>query len=379
MFEYEVLRFIWWVLVGVLLIGFAVTDGFDMGVGILVRIIGKTDTERRIMINSIAPHWDGNQVWLITAGGALFAAWPMVYAAAFSGFYVAMILVLAALFFRPVGFDYRSKLENSRWRNMWDWGIFVGSFVPALVFGVAFGNLLQGVPFHIDEYLRLFYTGNFFQLLNPFALVAGIVSLTMLLAQGATYLQMRTTAEIHLRARAAAQISALVMAVCFLLAGIWLVKGIDGFVVTSVLDTAAESNPLRKEVAHQAGAWLINYNKYPILWALPALGVILPLFTILFSRLEKGALAFLTSSLTIACVILTAGVTMFPFVMPSSTVPNVSLTMWDATSSLLTLKVMTIVAIIFVPIVLAYTIWSYYKMFGRLDKNFIDKNKHSLY
>lgn len=379
MFEYEVLRFIWWALIGVLLIGFAVTDGFDMGVGILLRIIGKTDTERRVMINAIAPHWDGNQVWLITAGGALFAAWPMVYAAAFSGFYVAMILVLAALFFRPIGFDYRSKLENSRWRNMWDWGIFVGSFVPAVVFGVAFGNLLQGVPFHIDSYMRLFYTGSFFQLLNPFGLLAGIVSLTMLVTQGATYLQMRTTAEIHLRSRAAAQISALVMAVCFLLAGIWLINGIDGFVVTSVLDTAAQSNPLRKEVAHQAGAWLINYNTYPVLWALPALGVVLPLFTVLFSRLEKDALAFLTSSLTIACVIFTAGITMFPFVMPSSTVPNISLTMWDATSSLRTLKVMTIVAIIFVPIVLAYTCWSYYKMFGRLDKKFIENNKNSLY
>jgi cytochrome d ubiquinol oxidase subunit II len=163
------------------------------------------------------------------------------------------------------------------------------------------------------------------------------------------------------------------------LAGIWLVKGIDGFVITSALDTAAESNPLRKEVAHQAGAWLINFNKYPILWALPALGVVLPLFTILFARLDKAAMAFLSSSLTIACVILTAGVTMFPFVMPSSTVPNVSLTMWDATSSLFTLQVMTVVAIIFVPIVLAYTAWAYYKMFGRLDKNFIEKNKHSLY
>ncbi|MGQ8773204.1 cytochrome d ubiquinol oxidase subunit II [Serratia sp. NA_112.1] len=379
MFDYEVLRFIWWVLIGVLLIGFAVTDGFDMGVGILVRIIGKTDTERRVMINSIAPHWDGNQVWLITAGGALFAAWPMVYAAAFSGFYVAMILVLSALFFRPVGFDYRSKLESSRWRNMWDWGIFIGSFVPAVVFGVAFGNLLQGVPFHMDEYMRLFYTGNFFQLLNPFGLLAGVVSLTMLVAQGATYLQMRTSGEIHLRARAAAQISTLVMAVFFLLGGIWLVKGIDGYVITSTLNTMAESNPMRKEVAHQAGAWLINFNKYPLLWALPALGVVLPLFTVLFSRLSKDALAFVTSSLTIACVILTAGVTMFPFVMPSSTVPNISLTMWDATSSLLTLQVMTIVAAIFVPIVLAYTSWSYYKMFGRLDKNFIENNKHSLY
>ena len=379
MFDYEVLRFIWWVLIGVLLIGFAVTDGFDMGVGILMRIIGKTDTERRVMINSIAPHWEGNQVWLVTVGGAMFAAWPMVYAAAFSGFYIAMMLVLATLFFRPIGFDYRSKLESSRWRNMWDWGIFIGSFVPAVVFGVAFGNLLQGVPFYMDEYMRLFYTGNFFQLLNPFGLLAGVVSLTMLVTQGATYLQMRTSGEIHLRARAVAQISTLVMAVFFLLGGIWLVKGIDGYVITSTLNTMAESNPMRKEVAHQAGAWLINFNKYPQLWALPALGVVLPLFTVLFSRMSKDALAFVTSSLTIVCVILTAGVTMFPFVMPSSTVPNISLTMWDATSSLLTLEVMTVVAAIFVPIVLGYTSWSYYKMFGRLDKNFVENNKHSLY
>lgn len=379
MFDYEVLRFIWWVLIGVLFIGFAVTDGFDMGVGILIRIIGKSDTERRIMINSIAPHWDGNQVWLITAGGALFAAWPMVYAAAFSGFYGAMILVLCALFFRPLGFDYRSKLESPRWRGMWDWGIFIGSFVPALVFGVAFGNLLLGVPFHIDEYLRLYYTGSLLQLLNPFGLLAGIVSLTMLITQGATYLQMRTTGELHLRSRAASQISALVMMVCFLIAGVWLVKGIDGFVVTSALNTAGESNPLRKTVAHQAGAWLLNYNKMPGLWAIPALGVILPLLTILLSRVNKGALAFVSSSLTIACVILTAGITMFPFVMPSSTTPDASLTMWDATSSLLTLKVMTVVACIFVPIILIYTSWAYYKMFGRLDKTYIDNNKHSLY
>jgi len=379
LFDYESLRFIWWALIGVLFIGFAVTDGFDMGVGILLRIIGKTDTDRRIMINSIAPHWDGNQVWLITAGGALFAAWPMVYAAAFSGFYGAMILVLCALFFRPLGFDYRSKLENARWRGMWDWGIFIGSFVPALVFGVAFGNLLLGVPFHIDNDLRLFYTGSLFELLNPFGLLAGIVSLTMLITQGATYLQMRTTGELHLRTRAASQISALVMMVCFLLAGVWLVKGIDGYIVTSALDHAGPSNPLHKMVAHQAGAWLVNFNKVPGLWAIPALGVILPLLTILFSRLDKGALAFVSNSLTIACVILTAGITMFPFVMPSITNPNVSLTMWDATSTVLTLKVMTVVACIFVPIILIYTSWAYYKMFGRLDKTYIDNNKHSLY
>jgi len=379
MLTYELMRFIWWLLIGILCIGFAITDGFDMGVGVLSRILGRTDTERRIMINSIAPHWDGNQVWLITAGGALFAAWPTVYAAAFSGFYVAMILVLASLFFRPVGFDYRSKIEDPRWRGMWDWAIFIGSFVPPLVIGVAFGNLLQGVPFHIDTDLRLFYTGNFFQLLNPFGLLAGIVSLMMFLTQGATYLQMRTVGELQLRARITAQICALVMMVCFVLAGIWVVYGIDGYVVTSVLDHNGPSNPLVKEVSQQAGAWMVNFNNAPILWTIPALGVVLPLLTIMCSRLEKGAWAFVFSSLTMACVILTAGVAMFPFVMPSSTVPNVSLTMWDATSTLLTLKVMTVAAIIFVPIILAYTTWCYYKMFGRLTKEHIEGNSNSLY
>ncbi|ELY2767860.1 cytochrome d ubiquinol oxidase subunit II [Cronobacter malonaticus] len=379
MIDYEVLRLVWWLLVGILLIGFAVTDGFDMGVGMLTRILGRTDTERRVMINSIAPHWDGNQVWLITAGGALFAAWPLVYAAAFSGFYVAMILVLASLFFRPVGFDYRSKIEDMRWRNMWDWGVFAGSFVPPLVIGVAFGNLLQGVPFHFDKYQGMFYTGNFFQLLNPFGLLAGVVSVAMILTQGATYLQMRATGELHLRSRTTAQISALVMMVCFVLAGVWVMYGIDGYVVTSAIDPRAASNPMNKEVVRQAGAWFTNFNHMPALWAIPALGVVLPLLTVLASRLEKGAWAFVFSSLTLACVILTAGIAMFPFIMPSSTMLNASLTMWDATSSQLTLTVMTYVAAVFVPIILLYTTWCYWKMFGRITKEHIESNTHSLY
>ncbi|MFW0879737.1 cytochrome d ubiquinol oxidase subunit II [Cronobacter dublinensis] len=379
MIDYEVLRLLWWLLVGILLIGFAVTDGFDMGVGMLTRILGRTDTERRVMINSIAPHWDGNQVWLITAGGALFAAWPLVYAAAFSGFYVAMILVLASLFFRPVGFDYRSKIEDMRWRNMWDWGVFAGSFVPPLVIGVAFGNLLQGVPFHFDKYQGMFYTGNFFQLLNPFGLLAGVVSVAMILTQGATYLQMRTTGELHLRSRATAQISALVMMVCFVLAGVWVMYGIDGYVVTSAIDPRAASNPMNKEVVRQAGAWFANFNKMPALWVIPALGVALPLLTVLASRLGKGAWAFVFSSLTLACVILTAGIAMFPFIMPSSTMLNASLTMWDASSSQLTLTVMTYVAAVFVPTILLYTTWCYWKMFGRITKEHIESNTHSLY
>jgi len=379
MFDYEVLRFVWWLLIGILLVGFAVADGFDMGVGMLTRLMGRNDTERRIMINSIAPHWDGNQVWLITAGGALFAAWPMVYAAAFSGFYVAMILVLASLFFRPVGFDYRSKIEDMRWRGMWDWGVFIGSFVPPLVIGVAFGNLLQGVPFRADEFLRLDYTGNFFQLLNPFGLLAGAISVAMILTQGATYLQMRTAGELHLRSRAVAQVAALVMMACFVLAGVWVKYGIDGYVITSAIDHHAASNPLGKTVVREAGAWLANFNHMPALWLFPLLGVVLPLLTVIFSRCEKGGWAFVSSSLTLACVIMTAGIALFPFIMPSSIEPGMSLTMWDATSSQRTLTVMTFAAIIFVPIILLYTSWCYYKMFGRITKEHIERNTHSLY
>ncbi|MBT0725274.1 cytochrome d ubiquinol oxidase subunit II [Rosenbergiella sp. S61] len=379
MFDYEVLRFVWWLLIGILFIGFAVTDGFDMGVGMLGCLIGRTDTERRIMINSIAPHWDGNQVWLITAGGALFAAWPMIYAAAFSGFYVAMMLVLASLFFRPIGFDYRSKLENPTWRGMWDWGIFIGSFVPPLVIGVAFGNLLQGVPFHFDNDLRLFYTGNFFQLLNPFALLTGIVSLTMILTQGATYLMMRTDSVLLKRSQRCSQISSAVMFVCFALAGVWLANGIEGYQLASTLNHAAESNPIGKEVETGVGLWLENFSTTPSLWIFPLGGLVFALTTFVLASVQRGGWAFFSSSLTIACVIMTVGVAMFPFIMPSSTVINNSLTMWDATSSQLTLTTMTFAAMIFVPIVLAYTAWCYYKMFGRVTQQDIEKNTHSLY
>ncbi|WP_025822007.1 cytochrome d ubiquinol oxidase subunit II [Shewanella marina] len=379
MFDYEILRFIWWALVGVLFIGFAVTDGFDMGVGALLPIIGKDDTERRIMINSIAPHWDGNQVWLITAGGALFAAWPTVYAVSFSGFYIAMMLTLFALFLRPVGFDYRSKIEDPRWRKAWDWALFVGGFVPPLIIGVAFGNLLQGVPFTFDEYMRVSYEGNFFGLLNPFGLLAGLVSVSMFMMQGASWLQMKTEGELRARAALASQIAAFALFTLFGIAGAWLYMGIDGYTVTSTIDTFAASNPMLKTVAIEQGAWLVNYDKYPITMLFPVLGLAMPLLVLVSSRLNRSGFAFLFSSVSIAAVILTCGAAMFPFVMPSSLAPNYSLTMWDATASEVTLTVMTVAAIIFVPIVLSYTLWTYWKMYGRLNRQFIDDNKTSLY
>ncbi len=378
MFDYEMLRFIWWALVGVLLIGFAIADGFDMGVGALIPVIGKTDVERRIMINSIAPHWDGNQVWLVTAGGALFAAWPLVYATSFSGFYFAMILTLAALWLRPLGLDYRSKIEDKKWRNSWDIAISVSGFVPPIIFGVAFGNLLQGVPFTLNELMMSSYHGSFFGLLNPFALVCGLVSLSMFLLMGTTWLQMKTTGPVYSRARAITQFVALAVTVLFVVAGFWI-QGIDGYVIQGEIDTLAASNPLNKEVIREAGAWMVNFENYPLMWIAPALGAVMPLIAILATRIEKAGLAFLAASLTAAGVILTAGFTMFPFVMPSSLEPSHSLTMWDSTSSELTLQIMTGVAAIFVPIILSYTAWSYYKMYGRLDEKFIEENKNSLY
>lgn len=377
--DYETLKFAWWILVGVLLIGFAVTDGMDMGVGALLPFLGKKDEERRVIINTVGPHWDGNQVWFITAGGAIFAAWPAVYAAAFSGFYFAMLLVLFALFFRPVGFDYRSKIDDPRWRNAWDWGLFVGGAVPALVFGVAFGNLLQGVPFNLDHLLRPWYSGGFFELLNPFALLAGVVSLSMIMLQGAVWLQLRADQPIAGRARAAAQWLALLLIVGFSLAGLWLVLEIDGYRVISQPPLDASPNPLGKEVEVAAGAWLDNYGRYPWTMAFPALGLLAAAAAWLFVRTDRPGLGLVASSLAQTGVILTAGAAMFPFIMPSSTNPNSSLTLWDASSSHLTLTVMFWAAVIFVPIILAYTTWTYAKMWRRVTVQEIKDQEHLAY
>jgi len=378
MIDYEVLRVIWWGLVGVLLIGFAITDGFDLGVGALLTLIGKTDDERRVMINTVGPHWDGNQVWFITAGGAIFAAWPMIYATAFSGFYLALALVLIALWMRPLGFDFRSKLEDKRWRTSWDWALFTSGFVPALIFGVAFGNLLLGVPFELDGNLKATYTGSFFDLLTPFALVAGLVSVAMILNHGATWLQMKTDSFIEVRARAVSVVLSLATVVLFILAGLWVAFGLDGFVVTSTVDTLATSNPLKKEVAVEAGAWMANYSKYPWMVVAPLLGIGAGLACAFFSKAGRGGWAFVSSALMMTGIILTAGFSMFPFLMPSTTMPVASLTVWDATSSEMTLKIMFGVACVFVPIVLSYTAYGFYVMRGRIKNSDLDSS-HAIY
>lgn len=377
--DYETLKVIWWLLIGVLLIGFAVTDGFDMGVGILLPFLGQNDDERRVIINTIGPHWEGNQVWFVTAGGAIFAAWPAVYAAAFSGFYLAMMLVLFALFFRPVGFDYRSKIEHPTWRKTWDWGLFVGGAVPALVFGVAFGNLLLGVPFQYDELLRSTYTGTFWALLNPFGLLAGVVSVSMLTMHGALWLQLRADNIIANRARTAAQWAGVILIISFTLAGLWVSYGIDGYQILSIPLTDAQPNPLAKVVGVGEHAWLANYSLYPWMIIAPVLSITGALATILLARTHRPGLGFISSGLAISGVILTAGFSLFPFVMPSSTMLEASLTVWDAPSSLRTLTVMFWAAVIFVPIILAYTVWTYRALWGRVTVQQIRDNTHSAY
>uniref|UniRef100_UPI00384ED329 cytochrome d ubiquinol oxidase subunit II n=1 Tax=Methyloradius palustris TaxID=2778876 RepID=UPI00384ED329 len=379
MFDYESLKLIWWLFIGVLLIGFAVTDGFDMGVAAWLPFLGKNDDERRVIINSVGAVWEGNQTWLITAGGAIFAAWPFVYAAAFSGLYVALLLVLFALFFRPVGFDYRSKIADKRWRSFWDWALFAGGAVPALVFGVAFGNLLEGLPFYFDDTLRVFYTGSFWALLNPFALLCGVVSLSMLMMHGAIYLQVRTEGIIRQRASKAALVAGFVCAITFALAGIWVAVGIDGYRILSMPDANSVFSPLSKIADKSTGAWFSNYHQYPLTMIAPVLGFLGVALALWQASARRELLAFLFSSLALAGIIFTAGISMFPFIMPSSIDANSSLTVWDAVSSKKTLGIMFFVTIIFLPIILLYTSWVYRVLRGKVTVQSIQDNTHTAY
>jgi cytochrome bd ubiquinol oxidase subunit II len=378
MFDYETFKLIWWLLVGVLLVGFAIMDGHDMGVGTLLPFVGRDDTERRVVINTVGAHWEGNQVWFVTAGGALFAAWPLVYATAFSGFYWAMMAALWALFFRPVGFTYRSKIHNATWRSTWDWGLFIGGFVPPVIFGVAFGNLLQGVPFQFDPYLVSTYTGSFWQLLNPFALLVGVVSSAMLTMHGGAYLAHRTEGVIQGRAVKGAMGAALVMVLAFVAAGLWL-QSIDGYRITSVVDGSAMPDPLAKTVVREAGAWMANYAAQPLLWLLPVIGVFGALSAAALLMVRRTLTAFVMSALAIVGVIGTAGASMFPFVMPSSTMPSASLTVWDSVSSHLTLGIMFWATMILLPMIVIYTSWAYRVMRGKVTAAYIRENEHGAY
>jgi cytochrome bd ubiquinol oxidase subunit II len=375
--DYETLRVTWWLLLGVLLIGFAVMDGFDLGVAIWLPWLSKTDLDRRVLINSIGPTWEGNQVWFILGGGAIFAAWPMLYALSFSGFYLAMLFILLALILRPVGFKYRSKITHPTWRSFWDWALFIGGFVPALIFGVAVGNVLQGVPFHFDESLRAFYTGSFLGLLNPFALLCGILSVVMLAMHGAFFLNIKTEGYLQHRARTAARVCALLTMLLFIGGGLWVYQGGYGYSLTSILLHDGPSNPLYKTVVRQAGAWFLNYQAMPLAIIVPLLGIAGAFLALLTAK--KPSLAFICSAFSIIGIIATVGISMFPFILPSSTNPEQSLMVWDSSSSQLTLFIMLIATVIFLPLVLIYTAWVYRVLRGKVTVETIKNNQDTAY
>lgn len=364
--DYGTLRLIWWALLGVLLIGFALTDGFDLGVGALLPFVARTDEERRMVINTVGPTWEGNQVWFILGGGAIFAAWPFVYAVSFSGFYLAMFLVLAALILRPVAFKYRSKRPSKAWREAWDWALFVGGLVPALVFGVAVGNVLLGAPFRLDGDLRAFYEGTLLGLFTPFSLTCGLLSVAMLVLHGAAWLGVKAeSGPVQVRARGIGMVAALAALVLFAVGGAFVAWSGMGFAVTGAVNVAGASNPLRTTVEAQAGAWLGNYSTYPWMMAAPVLGFAGAVLALAGLGKRWAPLALSGSSMSAAGIIATVGLSMFPFILPSSIDPQSSLTVWNASSSHVTLFIMLGVTIVFLPIVLAYTAWVYRVLWGR--------------
>ncbi|MCB9957952.1 MAG: cytochrome d ubiquinol oxidase subunit II [Rhodospirillaceae bacterium] len=377
--DYETLRLIWWVLLGVLLIAFAVTDGFDMGVGTLLPFVARSDVERRVVINTIGPVWEGNQVWLVLGGGAIFAAWPPLYAVSFSGFYLAMFIVLAALILRPVGFKYRSKRDSAKWRTMWDWALFIGGAVPALIFGVAVGNVLQGVPFRLTDELMPIYDGTLFGLLNPYALLCGVLSVCMLVMHGGAWLGLKADGVVADRARLYGAFGAVGVIVLFAVNGVLLALFVDGYRFTSEVDPLGPSNPLFSEVTREGASWLDNYADNPWMLIAPALGFLGALGALIGLRRGVEGLTFLSSKLSVVGVISTVGLSMFPFILPSSIDPRSSLTVWDSSSSHQTLFIMLMCVVIFLPLVLAYTAWVYKVLWGKVTEDSVREHSDQVY
>jgi len=379
MFDFETLRIIWWAILVFLVCGFAVLDGVDFGIGILLPFLGKSDDERRVLLNTVGPTWEGSQTWLVTLGGISFGAWSLVYASFFSGLYTGLLVLLFALFLRPAGFDYRSKIADPRWRGAWDWALFVGGLVPAVVLSLAVGNLIMGLPFELDDDLRSFYTGGFWDLFQPFALLCAVTGAMLFTLHGAVFLHWRTEDELANRAMRVIRWSSPAFAAGFVIAGIWVGLGVDGYKIVSSIDPAVFTNPLAKTVDKAPGLWLNNYRHYPALLFAPLLSLLGAWLVVKLSSGRHHGAAFFVSSLIVIAAVVTAGGSMFPFMMPSSTHPSSSLTVWDASASQYTLQLLFAATAVLMPIVLAYTIWVYKVLRGKVTVEQIRSNEHTLY
>jgi len=375
---YVALKVIWAFLLGVLLTGLGVMVGMDMGVGTLLRFVGHSDNERRAALNAIGPHWDGNQVWFILGGGAIFAAFPTLYATSFSIFYVVMILLLFSMIMRPLAFEYRSKVDARRWRETWDWAFLVSGAVPMFVFGAAFGNVMQGVGFHFAWDGQYFQDESFiWYVLNPFAILCGIMSVALSLHQGGAMLMMRTEEPIAARAQRFAVAGGWIAAVLFAIGGIWISQ-MKGFVFTAPVDPGMAATPLNgPAVARHAGAWLGNFDAHPALWAFPVLGFLGMIVGPLALRARLAVVGWWLGAIAWFGTIFTVGVAMFPFLMPSSTMPAQSLTVWNSSGSAYNLTWMLVFALIFTPAIIAYTGWAFRVMRGKVKTESVAHDEHS--
>ncbi|XTI73117.1 cytochrome d ubiquinol oxidase subunit II [Acidithiobacillus sp. AC3] len=363
---YVFLKVLWWLLLGVLLMGLAIMVGMDMGVGALMRFVGKTDGERREALNIVGPHWDGNQVWFILGGGAIFAAFPSLYATSFSVFYIVMILLLFSMIMRPVAFEYRSKVPTEKWRNTWDWVFLISGALPMIIYGAAIGNILEGVGFHFGWDGQYYQTESFiWYLLNPFAILCGVLALSMALYQGSAMLMIRGVDPIYSRAKNIGSVAGVLSAILFVVGGIWIAAK-TGYVLHDADPSMPANISAAQNVTREAGAWLHNYQSAPILWLVPLVGILTMLAGSFAMRAKKAGLAWWLGALSWISILGTVGISMFPFLMPSSDNPAQSITVWNGTGSQYNLIWMTIFTAIFVPTILAYTTWCFNVMRGKV-------------
>jgi cytochrome bd ubiquinol oxidase subunit II len=378
--EPDTLRLVWWLVIAVLIVGFVLADGFDLGALILLPWVGHTDDERRVVLNAVGATWEGNQTWLVTAAAATFAAWPLVYAVSFSGLYFAMLLALFALFLRPVGFDYRSKLADKRWRAAWDWALFAGGLVPALVFGLLLGNLFVGLPFKLDEDLRSVYSGGFLDLFHPFACLVAIAAVAVCTMHGGAYLQMRLQGGLGRRVAGCTVAAAVVLMLLFAICGAWLATTLPGLRVDGAgsawtpLPAAASAR-----IVAAPAAWAGNYARSGALLAFPIGALLAIAATAALTRAGRDRLAFAGSACAVVATLLSAGVALFPFVLPSSVAPAASLTLWNASASPKTLQIMLWVVLLFVPLILLYTGWVYRVLRGPITVEQVRADSKRLY
>jgi cytochrome d ubiquinol oxidase subunit II len=379
--DYEFLKIIWWVLIGIVLVVYATTAGYDSGVTMIMPFLRRED-ERRVMLNTSAPTWDGNQTWIVFAGGGLFVVWPVVYSTAFSGMYAALLCILWSLFFRPPGYDYRSKLPHMAWRRFWDFGLFISSVVPVFMFGLIFGNCFLGMPFHFDHVtFRAFFTRGFAELFSPFAVLCGFVSLAMILMHGSSFTMRRTEGSLRAMARKLHFVFSILLLISFTWTGYWVTYHIAGYQLISS-PVHPTLHPLDNVVTQQVGAWVLNYDKYPWKYFGPIFSYV-GIFASLWANYVRWvAFCFWASAFAIGGLIVTAGSTLFPFIMPSSTYPDESLTVWNSTSSQYALNLMLYVGVVLLLAILAYKIYTFHAIWSKkatITVKDLHDNEHTFY